>query len=189
MNNLINCLRYFDYGVITNVKILYEISSDFPDVSFCDLNPYATTEGLKYSEEKIEEYKSFLSSINLTNDSRVASDYQIMLNSRFLTQMSIISKDNDFQRNISFPLENMLVQCTFNLETCTSDDFVWFYDAYYGSCFKFDSKIVKNRKSYRPGAIMGLNVDLLIANSDNQGALTQSNGIHIFLSNVSYLIY
>lgn len=36
------------------------------------------------------------------------------------------------RRQMGFTLNEMMLSCTYNLETCTSDDFEWYFDPIYG---------------------------------------------------------
>ena len=35
----------------------------------------------------------------------------------------------------------MLITCVFNLRSCNTSDFVWFYDLMYGNCYKFNHEL------------------------------------------------
>lgn len=94
--------------------------------------------------------------------------------------MKFFVLNETLQKKIISPLENMLVLCIFNGNPCSLDDFVWFYDTYYGSCFKFNTKLTKNSKIYLPGLIGGLEIEILLGERDTSPA----NGLHIFVNNV-----
>ena len=88
------------------------------------------------------------------------------------------------QKNIMNPLENLLITCVFNGFPCSEEDFVWFVDGYYGNCFKFNTKLKKNSKIFRPGIIAGLQVDVLLGNQ-KICEFPNNYGLHIFINNVS----
>ena len=182
LNNKLICKlfkSYFEYGVVTNVKYIYEEVSDFPDISFCDLIPFSTKEGIEYFEMKSNEYLDVVGHIekNATRQFRDSDSLRIFIN------INVLASNKSFQKKIVNPLENMLLTCVFNGNPCTVSDFIWFYDAYYGSCHKFNTKIPKNSKIYDPGHIGGLDISFLLGDQ-NSSVLT--NGLHIFVTNVIY---
>ena len=97
--------------------------------------------------------------------------------------MNFLVLNKTLQQKLINPLENMLLTCVFNGNPCTVDDFVWFYDAYYGSCFKFNTRIPKNSKIFSPGNVGGLEIEVLLSDQLN----STINGLHIFVNNVSIL--
>ena len=68
---------------------------------------------------------------------------------------------NDTTR-ISFGtwIDDLLIECQFNMKRCSKNDFEWFYDGYYGLCFKFNAN--KTKISARKGKLSGLALKLYI---------------------------
>jgi hypothetical protein len=64
-----------------------------------------------------------------------------------LTQMGILDgsslSDGD-KRRLGHDLNDILLDCSFNLIQCNVSDFTWSYDAYYGNCYTFNSGFDSN---------------------------------------------
>jgi len=59
-----------------------------------------------------------------------------------LTQMGVLDGGNlsdEEKRKLGHDLNDILLDCSFNLIKCNVSDFTWSYDAYYGNCYTFNS--------------------------------------------------
>jgi hypothetical protein len=59
-----------------------------------------------------------------------------------LTQMGVLDGSNlsdEEKRKLGHDLNDILLDCSFNLIECNVSDFTWSYDAYYGNCYTFNS--------------------------------------------------
>ncbi len=173
---------------MTNVKYIYETESDFPDVSFCDLNLFTTKDGLNFYLNKSNEYLNNLSSSITENSSveQLGSEKLLFMNMLNYINFNFIVLNESIQKSIVNPLEKMLVSCIFNGFPCSLDDFEWFYDSFYSSCYKFNTKIFKNSKSVKSGPGGGLHLEILLGDQQNSTKIGLGNGLHIFISNVIY---
>ena len=94
------------------------------------------------------------------------------------------------RRNLGFEMSDMLYSCTFNWGPCSSNDFSYFYDPFYGNCYTFNSGVKANGttvdyiKSSVPGPIYGLSMTLFLGNPTDQ-AIYQlyGNGIAVVVHN------
>ena len=79
------------------------------------------------------------------------------------------------KKKLSRPIEEILVPpfCSFNIQKCTFDDFSWYFDAWYGNCWIFNSGY--NRTGHKvplvtnsqPGEAYGLQMSLYVNYYDN----------------------
>jgi hypothetical protein len=87
-------------------------------------------------------------------------------------------------------MSDMLFSCGFNWQTCTANDFSYFFDTFYGNCFTFNSGMKANGsttkylKSAIPGPIYGLTLTLFLGDPILQSSYQNNgNGIAIVVHN------
>ena len=74
-------------------------------------------------------------------------------------------------------LEELILDCHFNLVECGPEDFEWFHDTYYGSCFKFNAD--KTKFSLKKGKLNGLDLKLYIPKPyGEKNLLSESRGVN-----------
>ena len=108
---------FVSYEVDTNTRTIYETSSVFPKITYCNKNPFTT----KYSYEimtKSMSYSSLLANLNTNNLNETAKE------------------------RVSHALSETLFECTFNGESCDSSDFVKeYFDKNLGFCYSFNAYV------------------------------------------------
>ena len=68
-----------------------------------------------------------------------------------LTQMNITNGNNltnDQKKKVGHSLKDILIQCKYNGQPCTTHDFVWSYIHTYGNCYTFNSAISFNQSKF-----------------------------------------
>ena len=103
--------------VNTNTRTIYETSSVFPKITYCNKNPFTT----KYS------YEIMTRSMNYSN---------------LLANLNTNNLNETTKERVSHALSETLFECTFNGESCDSSDFVKEYiDKNLGFCYSFNAFI------------------------------------------------
>lgn len=123
-------MSYFEYETVSKVERIYEIPTLFPSVSICNLNPFTTNAAYEY-------VRSIFEPNNLTNYTIAVSygGFMPVLNGLLYT-LGLILRDptysDDYRRNMSLQIDEILISCIFNTQPCSANDFVWYYDTIYG---------------------------------------------------------
>ena len=132
-------LTFFNYGVVTTSRTVFEMPTLFPKVTFCNVNRVTT------------EYGYNLTSIlNITDSKRI---YGI---------------SDEEKRKLSHDLSDILLECWFNDVPCNLTDFTWTYHQTYGNCYKFNTGFDSNgnkidfKKSTLAGPDHGLQLTLYV---------------------------
>lgn len=84
--------------------------------------------------------------------------------------------------SLMFTIDQILIDCTYDRNTCNSSDFDMFNDPYYGICYRFNGRIDSIRKVFRPGKANGFQVKLFT------GLLIPGellSGLHLNVHNIS----
>jgi acid-sensing ion channel 5 len=153
---------FLNYDVITTTEIKYYNKMQFPIVSLCNLNLFATNIA-----------KEYINNLNLT---------KVDVGAKFLAK--IMSKQLPKKNLFSYKLEEIMLDCFFNMNQCNlSKDFELYYDSNYGNCFRFNTS---DKYAYRSGQMSSINMEIWIGNlTQADDDLSFENGYTIFISNGS----
>lgn len=182
-------LEYVSYETVSKTETIIQIPSLFPTVSICNLNPFQT-----------QESDTFVNNILAQNGLLTLATNPSFISTVFLHEMLIFKYfiatnganpniSDASRKNLTIQLQDMLLSCTFNLITCTFDDFVWYWDELYGNCYSFNSgknsngSLIDDKKSTKSGAINGLALELYVGNPISMSSFPISNGAHIIIHN------
>jgi hypothetical protein len=175
---------YMQFEVIVNVQYEKTGNIRFPAVSICNLNPFLTN-------TSAESIRQLLYDMNVTD--LVISDVldanagrflnQHFTFSKFLYQSRLLSNNftNEQRKDALIQLEDMLLSCKYGTESCSANDFEWFFTFDYGSCYKFKmEKFIRRR-----GKFSGLKLELFAHYPESLFNLASTSGLHLFINNQS----
>ena len=134
---------FVTYKINTNTRTIFESSSLFPKITFCQKNPFTT----KYAFETIQ-----MANLSL-QEALFKTNYKMDENERLMMQ---------------HPLSKVLIDCAFNGEKCTYNDFVHEFDYNLGNCYIFNSGFnstghrVELKSSTRTGSSYGLKLTVYV---------------------------
>ena len=166
---------YLNYNVITKTIIKNVNKMNYPIISICNLNPFATN----YATQKI--YSLF--------PSYLINKYGTVLDG--LVKIVMHSSGDKLEKfQLGFSLNNTIYSCLYNSKSCDlNQDFEQYYDINYGNCFRFNSGKSMNGSSTSPkyifasGLLSAFNVELFIgAAYSNENIYSIENGFNIFIS-------
>jgi len=167
-----NVLAYLQYGVVSQIGVVYETPTEFPAVTFCDNNPFTTGNypdvGNLYANA-VDDYGQF-GYIYLFQMAASNPSYGDV-------NRKLLGLNNDNIENIfGRPLQP--ITCRYNNTDCSNElHWYWHYD--YGNCFQFNvglnatNSSIDFKKSNREGADNGLQITVVPLTNTNP--LTQVN--------------
>jgi hypothetical protein len=181
-------INYFNYGVTTSIRTIYETPAVFPQITFCNLNQFTTKEAYEF--------------LNSTDTDRLLSqmenvDYydrsELLWKLFFKAQGILANKTDDFKKKMGHDLKDILFLCKFNFQKCTANDFIWTWNNNFGNCFTFNSGYNSTplRKSDVSSINYGLEVDLFVNFYENlsfTNSLCQGQGVMVFIDNVTHVV-
>jgi hypothetical protein len=117
-------INYFQYPTQMSVSIGVERSQTFPAVTFCNYAP--------------ARFDRLIGSFfNYTNGTFTFTPDQVVSLQQFLVDTYNAGESvNEY----FFSLDVMLINCSYNGEICTADDFISFLSSVRGRCFTFNAK-------------------------------------------------
>jgi hypothetical protein len=131
---VVTAVKFAKYETLSSTSTVLKDSLEFPAVDFCNLN------GINYHGSALmipqtlgpveDELKHAYS------DSPIAYNYA----AGELIRSAIAGADFllDIGPDVGFNLDQMILSCSFNSEKCTKDDFYYYFNYYYGSCYRFN---------------------------------------------------
>jgi hypothetical protein len=156
-------MSYFNYGVTTTIRTIYETPSMFPQVTICNLNPFTTKKAFDYLKS-IDTDGLLNSMANMSFYQKDQNYYKIL----FKTGGLLKNETNAFKQSLGHSLDDILIKCKFNHGECSAKDFSWTWDNYYGNCFSFNSGLNSSghksdlRHSDLSGYPYGLAIDVYV---------------------------
>lgn len=130
---------YFDYETVTKVEKIYLLTTDFPAVSICNKNSYATNASLKFIKEILLKNEIFF--VNNTDDFFRFLDPDKISTYKYFVGLNALDPDlpDQVRQSFGYNMSEMMLTCSYNFQKCSENDFHWFYDVLYGNCYTFNS--------------------------------------------------
>jgi hypothetical protein len=110
---------YLKYDVVTQTVTDDEIPTKFPTVSICHTAPFMTKQGIDHAKKMSMENN--LTDIENTNLLGLFFKRYFMV-----SNLKNYSYSDEFRKNMSFSLDEMLIGCYYNFEACKAEQFEWF---------------------------------------------------------------
>ena len=165
--------QYFQFDVVTKVRLINEIPSTFPKITICNRNPLSTN------------YTLYNDIMNMKNTNVKLLDYNVLLkyNSPYVT--------NEDRKKIGYSLEDMLISCKFADVVCNASDFEWKFDKFFGNCYDFNTgrnsfnQTIPIKKNYNSGFRAGLQLELYVGMPEYLEQYSPFKGAIIYISNTT----
>ena len=178
-------MDYLSFRVATTTRTLYETPALFPKVTICNVNPFTT----EYAVEFLKEInRGFNSDIDIFNETQM-NLMSFSLKSEIIESIyyQAIFKMNSLnemeKRKLSHLLEDMIQNCYFNAQPCSTADFKWYFDPFYGNCWQFNTgfngttgESVKLGFNSFPGEFYGLSLIFYVNFYENLTTINSYNG-------------
>lgn len=134
--------EYLKYEVVTKIRKEIRFHVKFPIVSICNTNPFVTQAASDYIKESIRR-KYNISLLNSEQLIEAVSNNQIDF--FYLDWLYYQTFDKNFnetlKKSFGYDVESFILKAYLNgISLNHFDDFEWYYNFFYGNCFKFNSK-------------------------------------------------
>jgi hypothetical protein len=180
--------NYLEWETVVKTEYILEIPTKFPSISFCNINPF-------YSASSSSFVQGLMARNNLTQANYLnykASFAQLEF--RYIIGLNILSDQVPSFAKPTFGLQisDMLLDCNYNLVSCSASDFTWYFDPLYGNCYTFNGgknasgQTVDDKVSVKAGLVNSFNMELFLGNPTDPFSLSVSNGIHLEVHNKSH---
>jgi hypothetical protein len=197
---------YLSYPVYTTTTLVNEVPTVFPKITICNSNIPTTEYAFEMIKGINEEFYPNLSIFNQTQMSQLAwkdaSEIFWLVFTEFQVRVNSGSFSDVERRKLVHSFEDTLTHCTFNGQTCTSNDFIWKWNPIYGNCYVFNSGFNSNgskvsfKESVLPGTLSGLQLVAYVGYNDklipfNLGLswipFSKIFGLNVLIENNTYL--
>lgn len=134
----LSIVSYLRYDTVTRAQQIYLTSAEFPAITICNQNAFATSTSAGFIEKLLIANK-------IVNESNPQDFFDHTFTDQLLAYRYFISNNvlnpkfsDTFRKSLGYQMSEMIVSCVYNLSPCTADDFYWFFDVAYGNCFVFN---------------------------------------------------
>ena len=191
---------YLSYGVNSSTRNIVENPTDFPKITLCNNNQFTTDYAVEFIRKVNLDVDASFDIFNFTQMSEFNAtdkyDKIFLIYNAAVSAMLSPNVSNSERKQLGHSLDDILFSCTFNNQPCTSDDFVWKFDRYYGNCYVFNSGYnssghkVEIKKSLISGSLYGLQIQVYIGYNDKLSLFNSiyGKGGFIKVENSSYLL-
>jgi len=165
-------LSYLSFEVYTTSRTIFETPALFPKITICNYNPFATRYSIDFLRGINKLVRDDIDMFNLTQlDQMNYTDKTKFFADIYSSASSVMLGKNftdDQRKQLGHNLEDILIECSFNGDTCTTDDFSWKFDNYFGNCFVFNSGFnlsghrVDLKQSRLAGSLFGLKIKVYL---------------------------
>ena len=118
---------YLIYDTVSLTQVIDEAPTLFPVVSICNKNPFTTDSAFTYIDQ-------FLNEIGFDKDALMVFNSYHYNYVRYLLGVKISSENftDDQRKAIGLQIKDTLLMCSYNGVICSTNDFYWFFDTFYG---------------------------------------------------------
>jgi hypothetical protein len=177
-------LDYARYRTTVSIEYVRESPTQFPAVTFCNLNPFNQSHA-KYMFKRVFEDSDLKSCID-NNSVYDKNSWDHCINGTIVYKVNSFAKivkrrvlnanltDED-RVAFGFQLDDMLKDCEFNGMPCYANEFTQFWHNEYGNCYTFNSG--KHRPvllTNKVGSSHGLKLELIVNNSERAAIKTET---------------
>ena len=174
--------NYYTYPSITTANEYTESPMQFPAITICNINPFAT------------EYASNLLKQNLSYGFNVATNFTLL---KQIKDNLLIQEYNSPNRTLmGFPLTEILITFKYNNKEYMPREFLHYFQSYYsydhGNCYTFNSGMDENnttpnssiiRSMYYPGSKNGFYIEMFARTAKNDTGFDADYGAVLFVHN------
>jgi hypothetical protein len=179
-----NIISYYEYNVVSTIRVINEESSVFPAVTICNSNPYLT----KYAENLTKYLAKEHYGIELENST--LEEFKLFI-PKLEFYMKIYVNDPEYsdtnRKRLGVDFATIINSCYFNSEPCNSTrDFQWFFHPTYGNCIQYNANSFDLKSSTLPGKSYGLELSIGPLKSENKYPIKTSTGLKVLINNQSF---
>ena len=181
-------MNYFIYEVVTKTEYHPEVVSRFPGVAICNQNPFTT----EYSNQILSQFFNISEIKENFLDENSQIKWEKLYEIKMLIQKFASNLTDDKKKKLGYSINETVLQCTFNMNTCNLNEFNWYYDHEYGNCIVFNSlteKIGKDNSLFKnvsiSGKSYGLHLELFVGYNQTKYNSIFDQGSHVFIFNQS----
>lgn len=132
-------LKYMEFDVTTKIRMVATDEMTFPVITICNVNAFVTNEASEYLRSNLDYKRNFNITMyfdsykNITyDDVDNQSEWLMYITNHPYFNLTII-------KSFGYKAKEMFKNCMYRNDMCGPNDFEWYYNPYYGNCFKFNT--------------------------------------------------
>lgn len=188
---IMGVMDFLQWPVQSQIGVYFENPTEFPAVTFCDVNPFTSAESQVVYDNITTQYQ---------NTRTKSNDTISILTNPDLYSMAAFTYSEDYKKKLGLNINHLkdnqsgtFAFCKYNNTDCVND-LHWYWDYEYGNCFQFNSgRNYSNaeadlKQTTRPGKSFGLQISafpLLFGKQGNQNSNMYAAGFVVFIHNAT----
>lgn len=170
-------INYFNFNVLVRMQIFQSHNTEFPAVTFCNINPFDYTINENFKNVSLLLNESFIYDDNF-NSQICDNDMAEVLNFQLPNLKG-------------FSLEKLLISCQYDREPCNLNNFYLQRAFYFRNCYTFNlgknstGHSIPIKKTKRPGNINGLKLKIFVGAPEYQPCWENRFGAVVVVHNKS----
>ena len=185
-------IDYYNYGVISQTRLIRENQTLFPKITICNNDRFVTNQSITFLANLILKDESFSSNVSKASSNGADTDLKLVnwfienkIDFESQALFAAYTSDLATQRSLGYDQSTFIQECTFDEDKCSSDMIVPEYDLTLGNCFTFNGNSKSIQKSDASGKQRGLQLELFIGKPYDYLSLEENRGAKIYIYNHS----
>jgi hypothetical protein len=163
--------QYLQFETTSKIQVVYDSALVIPVITVCSSNYFASAE----SKQMIQTYYTQLNRRNMTTVKDFEQVYNITDHDRSNIQPSLMSlkqvlRSPSTNDSVKFQMGqgNFVIDCFMSFKPCPDSLRVWFFDFYFGNCFRINSGLDAEKQAVdvysqrEPGQLYGLSMSFFL---------------------------
>ncbi len=159
---------YLKYEVVTTIRKKPQVQMEFPAVTICNSNGFASKKGNQFFEENYFEtrknnLKGYSNSLNYDK-------FYILTMTEFFSRINVYNRNKTTSDRLDLGMNftDFIAYCAFGLFACKKEDFRLFYSYAYGLCFTFSFELNNIKSTGDSSKFGGLQLMLYLENDQHR---------------------
>lgn len=142
---ILSLRSYFNFEVITKIRVIDERPMIFPKVTVCNLDPFVTNESITFLADVINSsrfYSGRVKQQGLTSDLEKVNYVTLNYGKYFISDARdmLLNRESALNRKFGRSLTEFISFCSFDNSDCIMEDhFEYLYHPQFGNCYSFNS--------------------------------------------------
>jgi hypothetical protein len=168
-------MDYLSFDVFTKSRTVFERPTLFPKVTICMLSPFTTKYAYDFLKDNIDSPYNFLRNESLLDNMNYSQKYDVIYKFTKIALSMLDDKNISYglrKESLSHSLNDSLISCLFNWNSCSSNDFTVHFESLYGNCFTFESNLMN-----MSGQAYGLRLEMYVGYYEKLNLLNAYYGV------------
>ena len=170
-------LEFLQFNVSTEVRLIDADEMELPIITICNKNKLSTNFSIDFMNKIIEKH-SLKSEIMKREYFDLDTKNSVRFELKYDPAKFIFAEiPFELRESMTKSIQDMLIECKFDMKPCNASDFEYIFNAKYGNCYRFNSK--RDRYVKKANSQFGLILNLYLGQPSELDNLGLEKGIYV----------